>query len=61
MKKGFIRYSLAMMALAGLLAGCAQGNGQSADGTKNTSAEKTEGTSKGGGEGTVKIAVACDR
>ncbi len=55
MKKGFIRYSLAMMALAGLLSGCAQGNGQS---TEGTSAAKTEGTSSKGGEGTVKIAVA---
>ncbi|MFW6679957.1 ABC transporter substrate-binding protein [Lacrimispora sp. AGF001] len=58
MKKGFIRYSLAMMALAGLLSGCAQGNGQSSEGANNTSGAKTEGTSQAGGEGTVKIAVA---
>ncbi|WP_277409587.1 ABC transporter substrate-binding protein [Lacrimispora xylanisolvens] len=58
MKKGFIRYSLAMMALAGLLSGCAQGNGQSSAGANNTSGAKAEGTSQAGGEGTVKIAVA---
>lgn len=58
MKKGFFRYSLAMMALAGLLSGCAQGNGQSTDGANSTSAAKTEGTITKGGEGTVKIAVA---
>jgi branched-chain amino acid transport system substrate-binding protein len=59
MKKGFIKYSLAMMMLAGVLAGCSQVNGQSTGDTKNTSGAQVGGTNTQGGEGAIKIAVAA--
>ena len=59
MKKGFIKYSLAMMMLAGVLAGCAQGNGQRSGDAQNTSGEQAGGTNAQGSEGAVKIAVAA--
>ncbi|WP_313153892.1 ABC transporter substrate-binding protein [Lacrimispora sp.] len=59
MKKGFIKYSLAMMMLAGVLAGCSQANGQSTGDTKNTSGAQAGGTNTQGGEGAIKIAVAA--
>lgn len=59
MKKGFIRYSLAMMMLAGVLAGCNQGSGQSAGGTQNTSDAQSGGAKAQEGEEAIKIAVAA--
>ena len=59
MKKGFIRYSLAMMMLAGVLAGCNQGSGQSAGGTQNTSDAQSGGVKAQEGEEAIKIAVAA--
>lgn len=59
MKKGFIRYSLAMMILAGVLAGCNQGSGQSAGGTQNTSDAQSGGAKAQEGEEAIKIAVAA--
>ncbi|MDR2023460.1 MAG: ABC transporter substrate-binding protein [Hungatella sp.] len=59
MKKGFIRYSLAMMMLAGVLAGCNQGSGQSAGGTQNTSDAQSGGARAQEGEEAIKIAVAA--
>ena len=58
MKKGVVRYSLAMMILAGTLAGCSQGNGQGTGDMQNTSGTQG-GTSAQSGEGTIKIAVAA--
>ncbi|GLC83405.1 ABC transporter substrate-binding protein [Lacrimispora brassicae] len=59
MKKGFIKYSLVMMMLAGALAGCTQGNGQSTGVTQNTSNAQAGGTNAQNGEGVIKIAVAA--
>lgn len=59
MKKGFIRYSLVMMMLAGMLAGCAQTNGQSTGEAQNTSGAQSGGTKAQAGEGAIKIAVAA--
>ena len=59
MKKGFIKYSLVMMMLAGALAGCTQGNGQSTGVTQNTSNAQAGGTNAQSGEGVIKIAVAA--
>ncbi len=59
MKKGFIRYSLVMMMLAGMLAGCAQTNGQSTGEAQNTSGAQSGGAKAQAGEGAIKIAVAA--
>ena len=59
MKKGFIKYSLVMMMLAGALAGCTQGNGQSTGVSQNTTNAQAGGTNAQNGEGVIKIAVAA--